>query len=212
MRAIKFSARLGFTIERKTLAAMKKYHSCILTASVPRVCEEVFRLFTYGRSRQAFRMMWECGLLADLLPELSRFVDRSGGARSVLFSYLGTLDKYEEMMSERGLEVSNALRAAVLMSPLYFAEKKKEGAGRRVMQQMMNSLKIPKAVYFTATLLMESTRRLAQPPSKGKSRFVYNRDFLDALDFNRIIARSEKRDEGVLNEWSDFYEKKGTTE
>ena len=33
MRAIKFSSRLGFTIEKRTAAAMKKYHSCILTAS-----------------------------------------------------------------------------------------------------------------------------------------------------------------------------------
>ena len=61
MRAVKFSARLGFTIERKTLAAMKKYHSCILTAAIPRVCEEVFRLFPYGKSAEAFRLMWETG-------------------------------------------------------------------------------------------------------------------------------------------------------
>ena len=37
MRAVKFAARLGFTIERKTLAAMKRHHACILTAAVPRV-------------------------------------------------------------------------------------------------------------------------------------------------------------------------------
>ena len=34
MRAIKFSARLGFKIEKKTLAAMKKFHQCILTAKL----------------------------------------------------------------------------------------------------------------------------------------------------------------------------------
>ena len=212
MRAVKFSSRLGFTIEKKTLAAMKKHHRSILNASVPRVCEEVFRLFTYGHSREAFRMMWECGLLSDLLPGLAAFIDRNGGARSKFFAYLEVLDKYERMMSEKGFEVSNALRSAVLMCPLFFAEKKKEGAGRRVMQQMMDSLKIPKAVYFTATVLLESTRRLAQPPSKGKSRYVHNRDFLDALDFNRIVAKAEKRSEDVLNQWSDLYEQKGSTE
>ena len=98
MRAIKFSARLGFTIERKTLAAMKKYHRSILTASAPRVCEEVFRLFSYGHSEEAFRQMYACGMLGDLIPELGEFLDRDGGEESSTFAYLKVLDEYERMM------------------------------------------------------------------------------------------------------------------
>lgn len=208
MRAVKFAARLGFTIERKTLAAMKRHHACILTAAVPRVCEEVFRLFTYGHSAEAFRMMWECKLLGDLLPELSAYIDRSGGRKSVVWKHLAGLDKYELMMSEKGFEVPNGLRAAVLMTGLYRAEGG-EGAGRRVMQTMMQTLKIPKATYFTAVLLLESAGRFASPPTRGKMRFIHNRDFLDALDYNRIIRRAEGGDEKALNAWADLYEEKG---
>ncbi len=208
MRAVKFASRLGFTIERKTLAAMKKYHSCILTAAVPRVCEEVFRLFPYGKSAEAFRLMWETGLLADLLPDLSAHIDRAGGKKCNVWKYLSSLDKYELMMTEKGFEVSNGLRAAVLMTTL-LEEDGKDGAGRRIMQQMMERLKIPKATYFTAVLLMESRKRLSASPKPGKARFVYNRDFLDALDYNRIVYRALGTDESVLNEWSDLYEEKG---
>ena len=208
MRAIKFSSRLGFRIERKTAAAMKKHHSCILTASVPRVCEEVFRLFPYGHSEEAFRQMWSCGMLSDLLPALSAYIDRSGGKKSPTWRYLAVLDEYENMMSGKGFEVSNGLRAAVLMTGL-FREEGRDGAGRKVMQTMVDSLKIPKATYFTAVLLMESGKRLSSPPTKGKSRFVHNRDFLDALDYNRIVFRAEKKSEDVLNAWSDLYEEKG---
>jgi poly(A) polymerase len=211
MRAIKFSARLGFKIEKKTLAAMKKHHRCILTASVPRVCEEVFRLFTYGHSAEAFRMMWECGMLGDLLPGLSQYIDRSGGRKSPEWKYLEVLDRYENMMSEKGFEVPNGLRAAVLMTGL-FRESGKDGAGRRVMQEMVDSLKIPKAAYFEAVLLMESGKRLSSSPTRGKSRFMYNKDFLDALDYNRIVCRAEKRSEDVLNEWSELYEEKGNNQ
>ena len=208
MRAIKFSSRLGFRIERKTAAAMKKHHSCILTASVPRVCEEVFRLFPYGHSEEAFRQMWSCGMLSDLLPALSAYIDRSGGKKSPTWRYLAVLDEYENMMSGKGFEVSNGLRAAVLMTGLC-REEGRDGAGRKVMQTMVDSLKIPKATYFTAVLLMESGKRLSSPPTKGKSRFVHNRDFLDALDYNRIVFRAEKKSEDVLNAWSDLYEEKG---
>ena len=210
MRAIRFSSRLGFTIERKTLAAIERRHACILAASVPRVCEEVFRLFSFGAGEAAFRLMWKCGMLADLLPELSGAIDRTGGAKSPQWRYLKVLDDYDRITAKRGGEVPNALRAAVLMTGLFRAEGK-DGAGRRVMQALTESLKPPKSVYFTAVLLMESLRRLSAPPSKGKSRFVHNRDFLDALDYNRIVLRAEGKDESTLNKWADLYEQKGNT-
>ena len=208
MRAVKFSSRLGFRIEKKTMDAMKKRHACILAASQPRVCEEVFRLFPYGESAKAFRLMWETGMLGDLLPDLARYISRSGGAKSPEWKYLEVLDQYEKMMAEKGFEVSNGLRAAVLMTGLARIDKK-NGAGRRVMQKMLEALRIPKATYFLGSLLIESRVRLSVPPSKGRTRFVHNRDFLDALDYNRIVFRAEGRDEKVLNDWSDLYEEKG---
>ncbi|MBO7684640.1 MAG: polynucleotide adenylyltransferase PcnB [Kiritimatiellae bacterium] len=205
MRAIKFSSRLGFRIERKTAAAMRRHHACILNAALPRVCEEVFRLFPYGRSAEAFRQMYACGMLGDLLPELARFIDGDGGERSATFDYLRVLDGYEEMMAGRGFEVPNGLRAAVLMTGM-FRRANKDGAGRRIMQTMVDALKVPKATYFMAVLLMESMRRFSVSPRKGKQRFVSNRDFLDALDYNRIVLRAERKSEDVLNEWADLYE------
>lgn len=208
MRAVKFSSRLGFTIEGKTFAAMKRHHACILSASQPRVCEEVFRLFMYGHSSEAFRLMWRTGMLGDLLPELAGAIDRSGGEKSPEWKYLAVLDELEKIREKEGLEVSNGLRAAVLMTALLKAERK-EGASRRVMQTMLTTLKIPKTAYFTAVLLMESRVRLCKPPTKARSRFIYNRDFLDALDYNRILVRAEGGDERAINEWADLYDQKG---
>ena len=208
MRAIKFSSRLGFSIERRTLAAMKRHHACILTASIPRVCEEVFRLFPYGKSAEAFRLMWSCGLLGDLMPQLAKAIDASGGAKSPAWKYLAVLDSLEQLRAGEGNEVSNGLRAAVLMTVLFKADGK-EGASRRVMQVMQDALKTPKATYFTAVLLLESAVRLTKPPVRGRSRFVHNRDFLDALDYNRIVMRAEGKDESVLDAWADLYDSKG---
>ena len=211
MRAVKFSARLGFKIERVTTAAIKKYHSSILTAAVPRVCEEIFRLFTYGCRADAFKLLYKFGLLGDLLPELSRFIDSDGGEKSSTFRYLKSLDEYEKMMSSKGFEVSNALRAAVLMTA-FFRREKRDASGRKVMQIMMDSLKTPKSVYFTGVLLLESSKRLSQPPAKAKRKFIHNRDFLDALDYNRIILRADGESEKILNQWADLYEEKGNNE
>ena len=210
MRAIKFSSRLGFKIERKTWAAMKKYHSAILLAAPPRVCEEVYRLFPYGKSMEAFRLMWECGMMKDLMPAVSEYIDRSGGEKSPMWKYLEVLDQYENMMAEKGFEVSNAIRTAVLVTGISregAGDSKRDTGGRKAVQSLVASIKPPKAVYFAAALLIDSVRRLSQPPVKGKSRFVHNKDFLDALDYCRIVMRAEGKPETALDQWSDLYEK-----
>lgn len=198
MRAVKFAARLDFKIERSTDRAIRKLHSCITTAAVPRLCEEVFRLFTYGTSAKAFRMLWKFGLMGDLLPELAEFITSDGGAKSSTWNYLAMLDRYEVAMKNRGWEVSNGLRAAVLYAAM---AKSNPGKTREVMGTMARTLKMPKSTYFTAVLMLDSVKRLSQPPQRGRRRFAYNRDFPDALDFNRIVARAEGRDERVLDMW-----------
>ncbi len=198
MRAVKFAARLDFKIERGTDRAIRKLHSCITTAAVPRLCEEVFRLFTYGTSAKAFRMLWKFGLMGDLLPELAEFITNDGGAKSSTWNYLAMLDRYEVAMKKQGWDVSNGLRAAVLYAAM---AKANPGKARDVMGTMSRTLKMPKSTYFTAVLMLDSVKRLSQPPQRGRRRFAYNRDFPDALDFNRIVARAEGRDERVLDMW-----------
>ncbi|MGN0846309.1 MAG: polynucleotide adenylyltransferase PcnB [Kiritimatiellia bacterium] len=198
MRAIKFASRLDFRIERGTERAIRKLHACILTASIPRLCEEVFRLFTYGASEQAFRMMYEFGLLGDLLPELARFIEKDGGDKSSTWTYLAVLDRYEKAMRERGMEASNSIRAAALFAAM---AKANPGHASDVIGTMAKALHIPKTTYFSAVLMIDSVKRFAQAPQKTHRRFIYNRDFPDALDFNRIVARAEGRSEKTIDQW-----------
>ncbi|MGN0853216.1 MAG: polynucleotide adenylyltransferase PcnB [Kiritimatiellia bacterium] len=203
MRAIKFSSRLGFTIERGTLKAIRQLHAGIVTASRPRLCEEIFRLFPYGASCPAFRMMWEYGLLGDLLPELAAFIDADGGRKSATWTYLEVLDRYEKAMAERGVEVSNGLRAACLYAAMARAH---DGHAHEVVGTLSKAFNVPKTTYFTAVTLLESVKTLSVSPTeqKKKRKFVHNHDFPDALDFNRIVARAEGRDERILDEWDEL--------
>lgn len=204
MRAVKFSSRLGFAIEKGTEKAIRKLHSCILTASTPRVCEEVFRLFPYGASAKAFWMLYDFGLMGDLLPDLAAFIKADGGEKSATWRHLEVLDRYEQAMHKRGYDVPNALRAAVL----YTAMARKVGA-REALGTMLKSIALPKASYFAAIFMIDSARRLALDPARGRRRFTGHRDFPDALDYNRILARAEGRDETILDKWADLYNQQG---
>ncbi len=75
------------------------------------------------------------------------------------------------------------------------------GHAREIVGTMAAHLRVPKTTYFSAAMMLDSVRRFAQPPQKSRRRFVHNPEFPDMLDFNRIVARAEGRDEKILDQW-----------
>ncbi|HTP34528.1 MAG TPA: CCA tRNA nucleotidyltransferase [Candidatus Acidoferrales bacterium] len=71
MRAVRFGARLGFTIEAATMDAIRKDHSLILKVAMERVRDELTRILTEGGARRGFELLDESGILADILPEVA---------------------------------------------------------------------------------------------------------------------------------------------
>ena len=215
MRAVKFAARLGFEIDRACRKAILKHHADILNASLPRVCEEIYRLFTYNSSCAAFKLMWEFKLLQDLLPDVSAHIDASGGEKSSLWKYLAALDA-----APQSAELSNGVRTACLYYPLFLEQFRKEEAqfpngrvnkqhvARLVLHQMAERFHIPKATFFTAVALMDVQRRFSESPKKGRGhRFLFHPAFPEALAFQRILLAAEGGDAALLNEWQALYER-----
>ncbi|MDD4018682.1 MAG: polynucleotide adenylyltransferase PcnB [Kiritimatiellae bacterium] len=215
MRAVKFAARLGFAIDRACRKALLKHHADILNASVPRLCEEVYRLFTYNSAVAAFKLLWEFKLLGDLLPDLSAFIDATGGAKSPLWKYLAALDA--DPQSE---ELTNGVRTACLYYPLFREQLRKEETqfphgrinkqhiARLILHPLSQNLHIPKATLFTAVALMDVQRRFSESPQKGRGhRFLSHALFPEALAFQRILLAAEGGDTSLLNEWQALYQK-----
>lgn len=214
MRAVKFAARLDFTLDRACRKAILKHHADIQNASVPRVCEEVFRLFTYNSSSKAFKLMWEFKLLEDILPEISAFIDRTGGKHSPLWSYLQALDA-----DPQSADLPNGVRMACLYYPLFLEHLKKEEAaypngrvnrqhiGRITLHPIAEHLHVPKSTLFTALALMDVHRRFSESPRKGRGhRFLYHSAFPEALAFQRIVVSAEGGDPSILNEWQELFD------
>jgi poly(A) polymerase len=71
LRAVRFAARFGYTIEPETLAAIQKLAGGIHQVSRERVRDELTKMLTEGHARQAFLLLDETGLLREVLPEIS---------------------------------------------------------------------------------------------------------------------------------------------
>jgi poly(A) polymerase len=71
LRAIRFAARLSFSIEPQTFEAMRRNHALILRVSAERIRDELVRILTEGGARYGFERLDASGMLADLLPEIA---------------------------------------------------------------------------------------------------------------------------------------------
>jgi poly(A) polymerase len=71
-RAVRFAARFDYAIEPATFAAIQAAAPQIHQVSPERLREELTKLLTEGAARRAFELLEETGLLAELLPEVSK--------------------------------------------------------------------------------------------------------------------------------------------
>jgi poly(A) polymerase len=72
LRAVRFAARFGYTIEPETLRAIQMLAPEIDQVSAERLRDELTKLLTEGAARRGFESLEETRLLPELLPEISR--------------------------------------------------------------------------------------------------------------------------------------------
>jgi poly(A) polymerase len=70
LRAVRFAARLGFAIEPGTMRAMQARAGEIGQVSSERIREEMTRILTEGGAARGFELLYESGLLQEVLPEV----------------------------------------------------------------------------------------------------------------------------------------------
>ena len=70
LRAVRFTSRLHFELESKTLAAIRKLAAKLNLLSMERVRDELTAMLKDSSREQAFRLLSECGILGVVLPEI----------------------------------------------------------------------------------------------------------------------------------------------
>jgi tRNA nucleotidyltransferase/poly(A) polymerase len=78
LRALKFAARLDFTLEPATYRALLRWRGEISKCAPPRVLEEIYRLLRGGAARRSFELLVETGTLSVMSPHLAGLMQGEG--------------------------------------------------------------------------------------------------------------------------------------
>jgi poly(A) polymerase len=115
LRAVALAARLGFTIDRDTLEAVRFLRGEIVKSSPARILDEFYKILRQGKSRQTFQLLHDVGLLAYMLPEADEAIADQGER---LLGSLARLDDYRNAGLAAPDELTNPLLMGTLLVPL----------------------------------------------------------------------------------------------
>jgi poly(A) polymerase len=112
LRAVRFAARLRFTLEAAVEEAIRKQAAEIQQVSPERVRDEILKILTEGQARQGFELLDATGLLEEVLPEVKRL---QGVAQPVEFHPEGDVWVHTMMMLEGLRSPTPTLALGVLL-------------------------------------------------------------------------------------------------
>lgn len=213
LRAVKFAARLEFSLDPLTRDAMARHAPEIARCAAPRVLEEIYRLLSSGAAHRSFELLMELGIFPVLLPELSAPLgfnadgtpptDEQKELRAEVLAILAALDAARQ----RGTEPSHALALSALFLRFFLRLQKTGQDANRwlddLSQQLVVRLRLTRRDRERLRLVMHSQRHLAPDRRRGGAAkaTVRRGPFLEALLLYTLHLYSSGGDLAEVGQW-----------
>lgn len=203
LRAVRFAARLGFTIEPATFAAIRRLAPDILRISTERIRDELTRILIEGGARRGLELLDATGLLAVLLPEVQLMHGVQQPAQyhpegDVWVHTLGLLERLENPSLE--LALAALLHDVGKPSTQTFEDRIRfnghDEVGARMTREILARLKYPNEVIDSVVALVAQHMMFKDSPHMTESRFrrfVRQPGFDTLLELHRLDLLASER-------------------
>jgi poly(A) polymerase len=219
VRAVRFAASLGFTIEANTFSAIRDEAAAVTQVSWERIGEEVTRILTEGGARRGFEMLDESGLLTAILPEVAQMkgVEQTPDHHPEGDVFAHTLLILEQISNLKS-QISETLAYGALLHDVgkpVCIEKQGERItfyghtekGAEMAVAILKRLKRSRAVWERVAYLVKDHLRHTQAPKMRVStlkRFLGEDGIEELLELTRLDALASNGD----LQYYDFCRKK----
>jgi poly(A) polymerase len=221
LRAARFAARLGFTIEPDTFEAMRRHAGELARCAPARVLEETFKILRCGGSARALELLRACGALPVILPALGAALESWDEARRRAFSaHLAALDR----LVRSGAEISDAVLLGALLMHLGDPQARPGGPERSppssggdgaaagaalpreadaILASLLVTSRLPRKVAERTRLALHAQRLFREPPKRRRrGRGLAGQPYFeDALQLLQVSVEATGREREILERW-----------
>lgn len=211
LRAVRFAAKLGFSIESATRAPIRKLSPLLGNVPSSRVFEEMLKLLLSGHALEAVKRLRGEGLHHGLLPMLDVILEQPLGERFVTLA----LEQTDERIREEKSVSPAFLFAALLWHQVLAAWKTLEAAGERpatamfsamdqVLEEQCKNLAITRRFTITMKEVWSLQPRFDNYSGKRPLKLLEHPRFRMAFDFLLLRAASGEAPEATAAWWEKF--------
>ncbi|MGQ0333010.1 polynucleotide adenylyltransferase PcnB [Halomonas elongata] len=212
LRAIRFAAKLDFSLARATEEPIEELAPLLLQVPPARLFDEVLKLFMAGHGVETFQLLREYGLFAMLFPEADEAFDELPWAEGLIEQALASTDK--RVQEERPVTPA-FLFAALLWGPVQLRQRAHQqdgmppipalqAASQQVVSRQLQHVSIPKRFSLPMRDIWDLQQRL---PSRRGKRVFQTRDhprFRAAYDFLLLREAAGEIEPGLGDWWTAF--------
>ncbi|MGH8177941.1 MAG: polynucleotide adenylyltransferase PcnB [Steroidobacter sp.] len=214
LRAVRFAAKLGFSIHPDTLAPIPKLAWMLDAVPPARLFDEVNKMFLTGSARNAFDLLYRLRLLEHLFPDLARVIHDAPDSTAVQVLRVGLQGTDERVLAEKS--VTPTFLFAVLLWPAiqqaYLNEPPPEGeevpqllaACERVTARQQARVAVPKRFTLPLREIVGLQPRFERREGRRALRLLDHPRFRAAYDFLLLRAAAGEADPELAQWWTDI--------
>ncbi len=214
LRAVRFAAKLNFTIDSATAAPISKLASMLDAVPPARLFDEVNKLFLTGTARRAFELLYELELLPHLFPDLARVIDETPDSRGLQVLRLGLQGTDERVLAEKS--VTPTFLFTVLLWPVihraYRERPPAEGdelahlldLTERAIARQQTRIAVPKRFTLPMREMIAMQSRFERRTGRRALRLLEHPRFRAAYDFLLLRAAAGEVDAELAQWWTEI--------
>lgn len=210
LRAVRFTALLGFTIEEDTRKALVAAADTIARSAPPRLYEEMLKLLLSGEGGRCCDLLRQTGLFAALLPHFSNWLSEE--EEGFPHTSFGEMLTFVDSRIQQGEKVSPPLLLAFLFGE-YIDDKASRFRRQGMPWQQSINAAVAEFLGETCQVIMIANRvgialrdiisqqmRLKKIPGRRPEAFTARHDFKDIIEYCRV-TRGGNKDVARQLEW-----------
>ena len=195
LRALRFAAKLGFSLDRKLERAIRKHGADILRCSPARLWEELLKIMRSGHCAHALVKAHKLGFLEHLLPEVSAAMSAQPKELKRLYEAL------DAWVIERGQAPDDAILLAALILPMVPGQQPRDHVADQ-MRMWNERFRVPKRLRERVEDALLAVRAMVPGgPWVDREAMARRAVFGDAVDLLDLLTRSSGKGRALVKEW-----------